>query len=120
MSASALYEFFGGFGLPAYPAHNVPGGAALPYLTYEVKDGFFGGDPVSLAVNLWYYTASEALPNAKAREIGKAIGPGGVQLPCGDGTLWLTRGDPWCLSPASQGDLRQRVLNLRAEFFVMG
>ena len=34
--AKALYAFYSGFGLPAYPEDGVPSDAALPYITYTI------------------------------------------------------------------------------------
>ncbi len=68
----ALYRFFSGFGIPAYPDtavlnENGEPDVVLPYLTYTPVFDAWGGEPVSLTVNLWYRTESEAVPNAKAR-----------------------------------------------------
>ena len=38
-TAKALYQFFSGFGLPAYVEYNVPDEAALPYITYRLHIG---------------------------------------------------------------------------------
>ena len=46
----ALYDFFAGFGLPAY-AGGVPDGGAMPYLTYELAFGAWGSE-VGITVNL--------------------------------------------------------------------
>ena len=37
-TAAALYTFFSSFGIPAYVEYNVPDNAALPYITYELRD----------------------------------------------------------------------------------
>lgn len=117
----AIYTFFSGFGLPAYPETAVPPDAALPYLTFESKESWFGDGPVSLGVYLWYYTPAQEVPSAKALEIGRALDRGGVLLPCDGGAIWLQRGTPWCLSRQNQKEprLQQRVLNVTAEFLVI-
>ena len=73
---------------------------------------------VGMTVNLWYYTTSESEPNAKAREISKALGLGGVQIPCDDGSIWLTRGSPWCqsLTDANDEQIKRRYLNITASY----
>ena len=35
-TARALYEFFSGFGIPAYAENNVPDEAEKPYITYPI------------------------------------------------------------------------------------
>lgn len=119
--AEALYAFFSGFGIPAYASSAVPDDAVFPWLTYDLStsawDGDNGGD-VSLTVNLWYCTTSEAAPNAKAEELSKAIGLGGKLLPCDEGVIWLKRGSPWCQSLQDDSDsmIKRRYINITAEY----
>lgn len=119
----ALYAFFSGFGLPAYPGNAVLNedgepDVVLPYLTYTPVFDSWGGEPVSLTVNLWYRTESEAIPNAKAQELSEAIGYGGVRLPCDEGLIWLKRGSPWCQNLADEVDpaIKRRYINVTAEY----
>lgn len=116
----ALHAFFSGF-MPAYPSTAVPEDVTFPYLTYDaVFDSLEGGD-VSLTVNLWYYTESEAIPNAKAQEISKAIGYGGTTISCDGGYIWLKRGSPWCqsLRDETDPDIKRRYLNITAEYLTL-
>lgn len=114
----ALQQFFSGFGLTAYAAASVPADTVFPYLTYDLVTGNWGDMEVSIAVNLWYHTDSEALPNAKADEIADAIGIGGKVLPCDGGSIWLKRGSPWCqsLADATDKSTKRRYINISAEF----
>lgn len=115
--AAVLQDFFSGF-LPAYAFSSVPEDVLFPYLTYDlVLDAWTGGE-VGLTVNLWYYTDSEAIPNAKAQEISEAIGYGGKILPCDGGFIWLKRGSPWCQSLRDDTDpgIKRRYLNVTAEY----
>lgn len=119
----ALYAFFSGFGLPAYPANavlneNGEPDVILPYLTYTPVFDSWGGDPVSLTVNLWYRTESESIPNAKAQELSTAIGMSGKIIPCDEGYIWLKRGSPWCQNLADEVDpaIKRRYINMTAEY----
>ena len=94
--AAALQKFFGSFGIPAYPSNNVPDETTFPWLTYDVSFGSWGDGEIPIAVHLYYHTTFEAIPNAKAEEIGKAIGLGGVMLHCDDGAVWIKKGSPFC------------------------
>ena len=116
--AAALHRFFSSFGMTAYPAASVPDNAVFPYLTYELITSAWGGEPVGLTVNLWFYTESEAVPNAKAEELSAAIGLGGKVLPCGGGYIWLKRGSPWCRSLRDEANptIKRRYLNVTAEY----
>lgn len=117
---ATLQQFFEGF-LPAYATNAVPDDVVFPYLTYSAVFDAFDGQPVSLTVNLWYYTTSEALPNAKAQEISDALGSGGVTLPIDGGYIWLMRGSPFCQSLADEADslIKRRYINVTAEFLCL-
>lgn len=116
-SAEALYSFFSGFSIPAYPVDAVPSEAALPYLTFTNAPGYFG-EQVSLTCQVWMHTTSEAAIAAVVEEIGTAIGYGGKLLPIEGGTIWLKRGMPWCVPVVSQTDTadKLRQLNITAEY----
>lgn len=113
----ALYAWFSQF-LPAYPTSNVPNDAVFPWLTYELITGSWESGEITLTVNLWYYTESEATPNAKAQEIADAIGMGGCMVPYDGGAMWLKRGSPWCQNIADESDknIKRRYLNITVEF----
>lgn len=115
---AALHSFFSGFGIPAYAATSVPDDAGLPYLTYEISTGAFGDVESPIYASLWYRTTSEAEPNAKAREISRAIGRGGVMLPCDGGAVWLKRSAPFSQSMADDtgAGIKRRYLLMTAEF----
>lgn len=122
----ALYAFFSGFGIPAYPDNavlneNGEPDVILPYLTYTPVFDAWGGEPVSLTVNLWYRTESEAVPNDKAQELSKAIGMGGKVLPCDGGYIWLKRGSPWCQNLSDEADsiIKRRYINVTAEYLTL-
>lgn len=115
---AALYQFWSGFGINAYPTTAVPDDTVFPWLTYEVQTGFFGDGELGIAVNLYYYTDSEKEPNLKAKEIADAIGQGGVQIPYDDGTIWIKRGTPWCINLVDNTDrtIKRRQLNVTLEY----
>lgn len=119
----ALYAFFSGFGLPAYPDNavlneNGEPDVVLPYLTYTPVFDAWGGEPVSLTVNLWYRTESEAIPNAKAQEIANSIGRDGVNVPCDGGTIWIKRGSPFSKNLADEVDpaIKRRYISVTAQY----
>ena len=114
---AALQQFFSQF-LTAYTATSVPEDVVFPYLTYDADFDAWGGEPVSLTVNLWFYTESEAVPNAKADEISKAL-EGGAVLDMGNGEyIVLHRGSPWCqaLRDETNNNVKRRYLNVTADY----
>lgn len=118
---AALHQFFNSFGIPGYRATAVPHDGDFPYLTYTPVIASFGDDPVSITVQLYFRTESEALPDAKAEELRKRIGPGGVLLPCDGGKIWLRWGAPWCQSFLDETDktIKRRYINVTADFLTL-
>lgn len=117
--AAALHRFFSSFGISAHPATSVVNengvpDVTMPYLTYLAPTGSFNSGPLSITVNLYYRTESEAVPNAKVEEISERIGDGGVQIPCDRGSIWLTRGSPWSTPVSNETDpaIKQRYINV--------
>ena len=55
--ASALYNFWSGFGLTAYEENTVPTEAEFPYITYQVVTDSFGAE-VALTASVWYRDTS--------------------------------------------------------------
>lgn len=117
--AAAIHAFLASFGLDAYAATSVPDDAVYPYMTYNLVDGAWGDAEQAMQVDIWYYGGSEAAPNAKVREISKAIGLGGVTLPCDSGLIWVKRGSPFAQSVADgsgDSEIKRRYLNIDLEF----
>lgn len=114
---AAICTFMAGFGVPAYAATSVPDNAEFPYITYELAvDDFWGGE-IALAMDIWCRGDSEAEPNAKAREVSKAL-VGCKCIPCDGGGIVLKKGSPFCQSMGDTADdkIKRRHINLTAEF----
>ena len=114
---AAIYDFMAGFDIQAYAATSVPDNATFPYITYELAvDDFWGGE-VALSMDIWYRGDSEAEPNAKAREVSKAL-IGCKCILCDGGGIVLKKGSPFCQSMGDTADdkIKRRHINLTAEF----
>lgn len=121
---AAIYRFLNRFGIPAYPSSSTPDATErmFPYITYDLVVNDWGSFESTMPVNVWYRTESEAEPNQKVREIGRAIGLGGVTLPCDGGMLWLKRGHPWSQALVigeEDAMVKRRYLNIDIEFLVI-
>ena len=117
----ALHKFFNSFDIIGYRNTSVPDDVIFPFLTYDAPISSFEEDPVSITVNLYFYTDSEAIPDAKAEEIRKAIGMGGVLLNCDGGAIWLKWGAPWCQSLVDETNrnIKRRYINITAEYLTL-
>lgn len=117
---TVLYRFFNRF-MDAYAASSVPEDVTFPYLTYELATDNWEGGEIGLTVNLWFYTESEAVPNAKVQEISKAIGYGGITIPCDGGIVWIKRGSPFSqsLSDDTSTGIKRRYMNISAEYLTL-
>lgn len=115
--ASALYNFWSGFGLIAYEENTVPTDATFPYITYQVVTDSFGSE-VALTASVWYRDTSWVEVNAKAEEISRAISRGGKTMPVDGGVLWLKRGTPFSQSMGDETDdlIKRKYLNITADF----
>lgn len=119
----ALYNFFSSFDLLAYHEASVPtdeDAPDFPYLTYgTVFDGF--GNETAINASVWYRSESWVGANAKAQEIGKAIGMGGVILPCDGGAIWLKKGAPFAQPMDDDSDdmIKRIFFNLTVEFLTV-
>lgn len=117
----ALHKFFNSFGIVGHRITSVPDDVVFPYLTYDAPISSFDEDPVSITLNLYYYTDSEAIPDAKAEEIRQAIGKGGKLLRCDGGGIWLLWGSPWCQSLVddTNSNIKRRYINITAEYLTI-
>lgn len=116
----ALYAWFNEF-MPFYRASSVPDDVVFPYGTYEYVESAFDGGENGMTVNLWFYTTSEAVPDAKAQALSERIGYGGAIVPCDEGYIWLKRGTPFCQSLKDETDsnIKRRYINITAEYFTL-
>lgn len=117
---AAIYDFWAGFGLPAYDEASVPTGEnapEFPYITYSVVTDDFGNQ-VALTGSVWYKESTWVNANAKAEEINKYVGRGGKIIPCDGGAIWIMRGSPFAQSMGDENDdlIKRKYINITAEF----
>lgn len=118
----ALYDFWSGFGWPAYDQYSVPDDASYPYITYESAAGEFG-QLVPITASLWDHSKSWAKVNAKADEIEAYI----TRMPNPeikggryrvfidtDGGLKFAQS----MDDPNDKDIRRKVLNVVFEFMI--
>ena len=88
-TAQALYEFWSGFGLPAYTVGTVPDEAVIPYITYSLTETE-PLEPRTCYAQIWYRSTSNTELLAKVDQI-MAVLKNGVKISC-DGGYVVLRG----------------------------
>lgn len=113
----ALQAWFTAFGMAAYPSTSVPDDTVFPWLTYEYITGSFGDSDVPIAVNMWFWTESESIPNQKAEELRKYILEHDL-IECDEGLIWVKTGVPWCqsLTDETSPTVKRRYMNVTLEY----
>lgn len=120
-TAKALYQFFNGFGLPAFVENNVPDEfpndegllqpVKPPYITYQLIEPDSLNE-ASFYARIWYYDTSFAAIAAKADEIRRAVGRG-YSVPIDGGVLWIWRDSNFLqFQPADEPTLKIAYLSL--------
>ena len=98
----ALYRFFSGFGMDAWPENNVPSDARPPYITVQrVRPAWRATVP--LYARVWYRSNSYEAIDAKIDEIEEAIGEG-VSIPTEHGAVYLFKEDNFAQFQDFDGD----------------
>ena len=92
-TARALYEFWSGFGLPAYTVNTVPDDVVVPYITYSLIETE-PLEPSTHYAQVWYRDTSNAAMLAKVDEIKLAIG-NGVKIDCNGGYVVIRPASPY-------------------------
>lgn len=116
--AQAIYQFWSGFGIPAYDENTVPDDAVMPYITYNVSTGSIG-DPVSLNASVWYRSTRWRDITHKVDEIEHyidTVSPLAIKID--GGRAYFTKGTPFSQRMAEPGDdmTRRIYLQINAEF----
>ena len=110
-TAAALYTFFSSFGLPAYVENTVPDNAALPYITYQLREPA-PGERSSLTARVWYLDTSLKAITQKVDEIKNAL-RNGASLPVETGAVWLWADNNFCqFQPPDEPNLKIAYLML--------
>lgn len=86
-TATALYNFWSSFGIPAYSEGNIPDDAVLPYITYNICEPHWS-DQASTFAKVWYQGTSYTAIATKVKEIKQRIGDC-ISLPVDDGSIYL-------------------------------
>jgi len=105
--SKALYQFFSGFGIPAYVEYTPPDDAALPYITYQDIVPEWRGE-AQIYARVWYRDTSFVAINAKVDQIEAAIGEG-VSIPTSGGAVYLSKVSPFGQNMPMEGDDTLRV-----------
>ena len=112
----AYQGYWESFQIPAYDETTVPDGAVMPYITYNVLASGFD-ETLYPSASIWYKGTSWSEVTAKAEEISRSIGLGGIMIPYQNGAIWIKRGQPFEQRLSDTDTLIRRImLNLEIEF----
>lgn len=119
-TARALYNFWSGFGMPAYTTTTVPDDAELPYITYSLVQT----EPLNFATHyaqVWYRDTSNEALMEKVAEILEAIGTG-VMIATDDGYVCIRPGSGQVvqLLTDENPEIRYAYINLQINCYNMG
>lgn len=89
--ARALYTFWSGFEIPAYPENGVPDDAKLPYITYSISKPEWRSTSI-INARVWYRDTSLVAISNKVDQISDAIGEG-ITLKTSNGLIGLFKDD---------------------------
>ena len=109
-TARALYQFFSGFGIPAYAEYAPDDDVQLPYITYQVIEPDWD-DGGTFYARVWYRSMNFVAINAKVDEIKAAVGEG-VSIRTPGGAVYLTKGTPFIQHMPMEGDDTLKVAYL--------
>lgn len=112
--AKALYEFWNGFAIPAYPQDHVPDDATLPYITYELKQPNWRGI-ASYSANVYYRDTSYESISHTVDLISAEIGEG-KKLVMPTGYIYLFKED---LFAQIQADTETDLDNMKVALLTM-
>lgn len=118
LTASALYNFYSGFGIPAYEVNSIPDDAELPYITYSYSEPEWES-PTSHYAQVYMRTNSNTELLEKAGQIVRTIGLGKrVPFESG-GCLMMYPSTPLVQIMVSEAgdDIRSAYINLQLYAF---
>ena len=120
----AQYNFWAGFGIPAYEQNSVPDvdDREYPYITYEAASSGFDED-VPVNASIWTRSDSWEQADGFADAIYDALADGGVIVPYTDtrftrGAIHITAGEPFAESMGDPDDsaIKRKLLNVTLHY----
>ena len=111
-TAQALYEFWSGFGIPAYTTGTIPEEVVTPYLTYSLVETE-PYEPMQHIAQLWFRATDNAALLAMVDEIKAVIGTG-IRLYCEGGSVTLRPDSPYVqLMTDENPEIRRAYINMQ-------
>lgn len=86
----AQYEFWSGFGVPAYEQNSVPDAdhVVFPYITYQAVSSGFGSE-LYVSASVWTKSTSWLEADTISNSIEEKLRYGGVLVPYDGGVIWF-------------------------------
>lgn len=115
-TARALYDFFSGFGLPAYTSDTVPSDEDVRHITYPMKDPEWN-QPTTMYCEVHDRSRSNEFILGVADSIIAEIGQGLV-ISCEGGFIKLQLENP-VVQILTDGDFRRAYINMSMNAYHM-
>lgn len=115
----AQYQFWSGFGVPAYEENSVPDRdhVIFPYITYQSSSSGFDEDTFPSA-SIWTRSSSWAAADALSDAIENALKNGGVVIRHNTGAIWITPRTPFSSSMGDPEDdmIKRKSISVTLHF----
>ena len=121
LKEQALYNFFSGFGVPAYEEHSVPTGddrPAYPYITYEMRTDLFGDCDTASTFSIWDNASTWSRLITLVNTISADIGRWGKVLKCNNGYILICRDIPFAQADAEQDtSIKRELCSIKLRYY---
>lgn len=115
----AQYEFWSGFGVPAYEQNSVPDAdhVVFPYITYEAASSTFD-EEAYLTASVYTRSTSWEEADRISDLIEASMKNGGIVIKCDDGGIWYTARSPFSQSMGDPNDnmVKRKMLSVTLHF----
>ena len=115
----AQYQFWSGFGIPAYEENAVPDAddISFPYLTYQAINNQWD-ESSQIFVNIWTRSTSWEQADTLALAVKSRMENGGATAGFTGGMIWFTPGTSFIQNMGDPEDnmIRRKLLTVHAHF----
>jgi hypothetical protein len=114
------YQFWSGFGVPAFEENSVPSGENkpdFPYITFPTVTSEFDSE-YPIIVSVWARGSSWIPAIEIVDVIEAALKDGGINIPYDGGTLWVSMRQPFttCMGDPNDNEVKRMLIYVTLHF----